>query len=540
MPKGKKRLTQREKAERAAIKKQLQADGVLPPDKPRLNRKKFAREVWEDFSEMDVYTADFYLRKAIMATVGPELHEVTSEQVGILKLMKLAVETDRFMQQLKKEGREQYSIGEYVEKVYNPVIFQPTRPLRGATVRLADTSNTYEISTHAPLAGRDQYTRATWPNANMNDARVHYYVDDINAWQNLREDEVGWHAGDGRKATGGNETTLSIEIIMDGSGSKEDLKAEENGVLLAALLLKKHGLSVNELYTHNHWMGHPDSIVQGARKNCPLYILPHWAQFKQKVAAKLTELNGGATTTEAGKTEIMGKAKANAQQMALFARSKNAEPQLPACSLEQLAQFFLEEGEAEGVRGDVAFAQSLHETGFFKYGGIVLPTQNNYAGIGALNGNAKGQAATFPDPRTGVRAQIQHLKAYASKEALVNGCVDPRFSLVTRGSAQYVEWLGASDNPNGKGWAVPGKGYGGKVVALLGQIMAFEVPQPSAPSEPEEQEPEFPAYQLEGLETLVEAGVINSPEFWRQKFSEQVTVGEMFGILGKLFTKVTE
>lgn len=104
MPKGKKRLTQREKAERAAIKKQLQADGVLPPDKPRLNRKKFAREVWEDFSEMDVYTADFYLRKAIMATVGPELHEVTSEQVGILKLMKLAVETDRFMQQLKKEG----------------------------------------------------------------------------------------------------------------------------------------------------------------------------------------------------------------------------------------------------------------------------------------------------------------------------------------------------------------------------------------------------------------------------------------------------
>ena len=132
----------------------------------------------------------------------------------------------------------------------------------------------------------EQYTRATWPNGNMNDARVHYYVDDINAWQNLREDEVGWHAGDGRKATGGNETTLSIEIIMDGSGSKEDLKAEENGVLLAALLLKKHGLSVNELYTHNHWMGHPDSIVQGARKNCPLYILPHWAQFKQKVVTE--------------------------------------------------------------------------------------------------------------------------------------------------------------------------------------------------------------------------------------------------------------
>lgn len=386
----------------------------------------------------------------------------------------------------------------------------------------------------------EQYTRATWPNANMNDARVHYYVDDINAWQNLREDEVGWHAGDGRKATGGNETTLSIEIVMDGSGSKEDLKAEENGVLLAALLLKKHGLSVNELYTHNHWMGHPDSIVQGARKNCPLYILPHWAQFKQKVAAKLTELNGGATTTETGKTEIMGKAKASAQQMALFARSKNAEPQLPACSLEQLAQFFLEEGEAEGVRGDVAFAQSLHETGFFKYGGIVLPTQNNYAGIGALNGNATGQAATFPDPRTGVRAQIQHLKAYASTEPLVNACVDPRFSLVTRGSAPYVEWLGAADNPNGKGWAVPGSGYGANVVKLLSQIMAQEAPESPSPAPEPDPLAKYPDWQRNGLTALVKAGVINSPDYWANKFGEAIKVGEIIGILGKMMEQPTE
>jgi N-acetylmuramoyl-L-alanine amidase CwlA len=386
----------------------------------------------------------------------------------------------------------------------------------------------------------EQYTRATWPNANMNDARVHYYVDDINAWQNLREDEVGWHAGDGRKATGGNETTLSIEIVMDGSGSKEDLKAEENGVLLAALLLKKHGLSVNELYTHNHWMGHPDSIVQGARKNCPLYILPHWAQFKQKVAAKLTELNGGATTTETGKTEIMGKAKASAQQMVLFARSKNAEPQLPACSLEQLAQFFLEEGEAEGVRGDVAFAQSLHETGFFKYGGIVLPTQNNYAGIGALNGNATGQAATFPDPRTGVRAQIQHLKAYASTEPLVNACVDPRFSLVTRGSAPYVEWLGAADNPNGKGWAVPGSGYGANVVKLLSQIMAQEAPESPSPAPEPDPLANYPDWQRNGLTALVKAGVINSPDYWANKFGEAIKVGEIIGILGKMMEQPTE
>lgn len=182
------------------------------------------------------------------------------------------------------------------------------------------------------------------------------------------------------------------------------------------------------------------------------------------------------------KTEIMGEAHATAQQMALFCRSKNAEPKLTSCTLEQLAEIFLEEGKAEGVRGDVAFAQSLHETGYFKFGGIVLPSQNNYAGIGALNGNATGQAATFPDPRTGVRAQIQHLKAYASTEPLVNTCVDPRFSLVARGSAPYVEWLGAADNPNGKGWAVPGSGYGANVVKLLGQIMAQEAPESPSPA----------------------------------------------------------
>ena len=177
--------------------------------------------------------------------------------------------------------------------------------------------------------------------------------------------------------------------------------------------------------------------------------------------AELLAEHFGVQAVPEGRTAVMGKAQATAQQMALSCRNGNAAPQLTSCSLEQLAQMFLEEGEAEGVRGDVAFAQSLLETGYFRYGGIVLPTQNNYAGIGALNGNSKGQAATFPDPRTGIRAQIQHLKAYASTDALVNVCVDPRFSLVTRGSAPYVEWLGASDNPNGKGWAVPGVGYGG-------------------------------------------------------------------------------
>lgn len=248
----------------------------------------------------------------------------------------------------------------------------------------------------------------------------------------------------------------------------------------------------------------------------------------------LAEFFGMESSTETEKTAIMGKAQATAQQMALFCRSKNSTPQLTSCSLEQLAEMFIEEGEAEGVRGDVAFAQSLHETGYFKFGGIVLLTQNNYAGIGALNGNATGQAASFPDPRTGVRAQIQHLKAYASTEALVNECVDPRFSLVARGVAPYVEWLGAADNPQGRGWAVPGAGYGANIVKLLGQIMAQETPQ--APAEPENDGyPEgTPDWQKEGFEILVQRGIINSPDVWKARFDQPIMVGEILAIIGRM------
>ena len=59
----------------------------------------------------------------------------------------------------------------------------------------------------------------------------------------------------------------------------------------------------------------------------------------------------------------------------------------------------------------------------------------------------------FADVRTGIRAQIQHLKAYGSAENLKSACVDPRFKYVTRNSAKYVEWLGIKENPAGVGWA---------------------------------------------------------------------------------------
>lgn len=116
-----KRLTKKEIALRAEAKKRLQEEGILPPDKPRLNRKKFAREVFEEFEQMEVFAADLYLRRAIGCMVSEDMPRVSEEQVGVLKLMKLAVETQKFMKALEAEGRTQYTIGEYVDKVVRPV-----------------------------------------------------------------------------------------------------------------------------------------------------------------------------------------------------------------------------------------------------------------------------------------------------------------------------------------------------------------------------------------------------------------------------------
>ncbi|GHU85655.1 hypothetical protein FACS1894198_3920 [Clostridia bacterium] len=106
----------------------------------------------------------------------------------------------------------------------------------------------------------------------MNDVRVHYYVDDLGAWQNLLETEVSWHAGDGGNGAG-NTTSIAIEIIMDGNTTPEDIKAEDNGARLAACILKRHGLDISRLTTHKRWSG----------KNCPEVILPHWDKFVAKV-----------------------------------------------------------------------------------------------------------------------------------------------------------------------------------------------------------------------------------------------------------------
>ncbi len=102
-----------------------------------------------------------------------------------------------------------------------------------------------------------------------------------------------------------------------------------------------------------------------------------------------------------------------------------------------LAEIYLEEAKAEGVNADLAFAQMCVETRFLTFGGAILPEFNNFASLG----DRQTEWANFVNPRIGVRAHIQQLKAYASNDLLVQECVAPRFELVKRGIAPTLRQL---------------------------------------------------------------------------------------------------
>ena len=152
----------------------------------------------------------------------------------------------------------------------------------------------------------EQYTRATY-NGNMGTVRVHYYVDDLGAWQNLPLDNQSWHAGQsGKKAQygshKGNAQTISIECIMKSAdlSVEENAKARDNSARLVAYLLNKYNLTINNLYTHNYWVnirngrtGTVDYLnkLNDGYKGCPLYIRPKWDDFKSLVKKYMKELS---------------------------------------------------------------------------------------------------------------------------------------------------------------------------------------------------------------------------------------------------------
>jgi hypothetical protein len=129
----------------------------------------------------------------------------------------------------------------------------------------------------------------------------------------------------------------------------------------------------------------------------------------------------------------------------------------------ELAEYYTEEAEAEGINHDVAFAQMCLETGFLRFGNLVSPDMNNFCGLGAIGPEQRGER--FSEPRIGVRAHIQHLKAYATEEPPRKDLVDPRYRWVRYGSAPTIYGLAGT-------WAAD-REYGEKIRDILEELYRY-------------------------------------------------------------------
>lgn len=158
-----------------------------------------------------------------------------------------------------------------------------------------------------------------------------------------------------------------------------------------------------------------------------------------------------------GETPIRGESELTAAQMSEAIRRHNPEFD-PA-----IAEAYIRLADRYGVRGDIAICQAIVETGWFRYeGSAVKPEHHNYCGLGVVSNGVEGHG--FDTVDQGVRAHLQHLFAYSCTRALPGRepLVDPRFSMVKRGSAATWEALGGR-------WAMNAE-YGESILSVYNRI----------------------------------------------------------------------
>ena len=212
-----------------------------------------------------------------------------------------------------------------------------------------------------------------------------------------------------------------------------------------------------------------------------------------------TPSNQGQTTAKpksASEVTLMGSSYCSLEQMQRYLNNVEATVKYNAAVNgktfvpfpKDIASYYYNISKKYNIRGDVALAQALLETGYFQYGNEVKPWQNNYCGLGAI-----GRVTTQEDldkqifsqvnhnkayllvgyhgwcydsVASGVEAHIQHMYSYASASPLPAGTelLDGRFAHGNRGKAIYLNDL------NGK-WAVPGNNYGENIFANMLQPM---------------------------------------------------------------------
>jgi hypothetical protein len=179
--------------------------------------------------------------------------------------------------------------------------------------------------------------------------------------------------------------------------------------------------------------------------------------------ARWEAIAGGTATT------IMGTSRLGADELATWftATRHKTNTTVP---IGELATDYIDEGAAVGVRADIAFAQSMLETGGFSFpaGGQVRGTDNNFAGMGACDSCNGG--LRFPDARTGVRAQLQQLRVYAdptlSNSMLNPPAVNPKLDRHHL-KGRVPTWAGLTGT-----WATA-RTYGDRIIAIYSEILAW-------------------------------------------------------------------
>ena len=156
---------------------------------------------------------------------------------------------------------------------------------------------------------------------------------------------------------------------------------------------------------------------------------------------------------------IMGDGLMDSGQLVSFFMANN--PDADEQRVVRVADFYLAECAFEGVNSDVAFVQMCLETGFLRFQGLVSAEMNNFCGLGAVGPQQPG--LSFPNECTGIRAHVQHLKAYGSSDPLNGDLVDPRYHYVTpKGKSPEIQGLAGT-------WAAD-RLYGDKLADLLERL----------------------------------------------------------------------
>ena len=327
---------------------------------------------------------------------------------------------------------------------------------------------------------------SSWDNAQI-EACVHAFIDGNtgDVYQTLPWNHRGWHCASGSKGSG-NNTHIGVEMCepasikytgganftcSDPAAAKEVVKRTYNAAVeLFASLCDQYGLDpLADGVIISHREGHARGIA--SNHGDPEHL---WTRLG--TGYTMDSFRKAVSEAMEGRTSIMGEAVATSQQMIEYIKAVN--PEVPQSVLDMIP-LYLSEGIAEGVRGDIAFAQSCLETGNFTFRDTAVTLdQNNFCGMGVTEKGMRGNS--FATPQIGIQAQVQHLKAYATADPLAGVCVDPRYKWVEKGCASYVEWLGQKENPSGKGWAA-GEGYGRKILGILEKITGVASASPTVP-----------------------------------------------------------